>query len=217
MKGWWLMSFPVLTNVVEIIVEGTVLESGGTTKNIFNVYHYFQNPTVPSPATAVAVANAFLTAVWAGVAAQLGTRYTGFQTLCRYLDLTTNPLLQANTPANGAPSTPSLPTQQAIVLPFRSATRGKNFRGSKHYTPVPSGNVTNDELNAGGVTAWTALLPSHVAQITAGGQTFSPCVVSRSLSQLRQDPVTIIGSTIVTALLNKTIGTMRRRKEKTVR
>ena len=56
-----------------------------------------------------------------------------------------------------------------------------------------------------------------VATITAGGQTFTPCVVSKTLSQLRVDPVTIIGAALLTGLTNKTIGTMRHRKEKTVR
>jgi hypothetical protein len=207
----------VITNVVQIIVEGTVVETGGSSKNIFNVFNYFQNPNVPGPPTAIAVANQFLTAVWANIAPLLSIAYVGQQTMCRYLDITTNPLLAANVPANGAKALPRLPSQQAVVTPLRSSLRGKNFRGSKHFGPIDTASVTGDELTAGAVAAWTAILANLSANLTVGGQTFSPCVVSRSLSQLAKDPVTIQGAVVATALLNKTIGTMRRRKEKTVR
>jgi hypothetical protein len=207
----------LITNVVQIIVQGTVPETGGSTKNIFNVFTYFQNPNQPGPPTAVAVANQFLTQVWPGIAAQLSVAYTGTGTLARYLDITTNPALSGNIPANGAIALPRLPSQQAVVTPFRSSLRGKNYRGSKHFSPIPTASVTGDELTAGAVAAWQALLPSFIATMTVGGQTFSPCVVSRSLSQLAKDPVSIQGAVITQALLNKTIGTMRRRKEKTVR
>jgi hypothetical protein len=208
---------PVITNVVEIIVQGTVVETTGGAKNIFNVFHYFQNPTVPGPQTAIAVANQFLASIFAGIAARLSAGYVPNQTLCRYLDLTTNPLLTANPPQAGAIILPRLAATQAVVTPLRSASRGKNFRGTKHFGPIPAASVVSDELVAAEVTAWQALLPGFAAAITVGGQTYSPCIVSRSLSQLRLDPVVIQGAIVIQALLNKTIGTMRRRKEKTAR
>jgi hypothetical protein len=208
---------PIITNVVQIVVQGTVTETGGSGKNIFNVFTYFQNPNQPGPPTAVAVANQFLAAVWAAFAPLISVAWTPTATMCRYLDITTNPLLAANAPMGGGKALPRLPSQQAVVTPFRTVLRGKNYRGSKHWGPIDTASVTSDELTAAAVTAWTAQLPNLSNNITVGGQTFSPCVVSRSLSQLARDPVTINGAAIATVLLNKTIGTMRRRKERTVR
>jgi len=209
---------PVISNVVQIIVQGTVPETGGSTKNVYNVWTYFQNPNLPGPPTAVAVANQFLAAVWTTIAPLLSVAFTGTATLARYLDAPTNALLPANVPGNGAKVLPRLPSQQAIVTPFRTNLRGKNYRGSKHFSPIDTASVTGDELTAAAVAAWQAVLPNLTANIVVGGQTFSPCIVSRSLSQLGPvGPVVIQGAAITTALLNKTIGTMRRRKEKTVR
>ena len=41
--------------------------------------------------------------------------------------------------------------------------------------------------------------------------------MSRTLSQLRENPTLIIGAQVSAVLLNKTVGTMLKRKEKTVR
>jgi hypothetical protein len=211
------MPNPVITNVVQIVVGGTVTETGGAIKNFLNVFFYFQNPNVPAPQPAVNVGNQFLASVWTGIAAQLSVGYVGSFMTARYLDRTTDPFLTGNVPASGAIALPRLSAQQAIVFVLRSSTRGKNFRGNKHVGPLATATVTGDEIAPASLAAWTALLPSLIAPITIGGQTYSPCIVSRSLSQLRQDPVAIIGSPLSQALLNKTIGTMRRRKEKTVR
>lgn len=208
---------PSSSNVVQMVIQGTVAETGGTSKNVWNVFTYVQNPNVPSPPTAVAVLNQFLASVWAQIAPLLSVRWVGVSSLARYMDVTTNAFLPGNVPASGAKILPSLSSQQAVVTPFRTALRSKNYKGSKHFGPIDSASVTGDELTAAAVTAWQAILPTLSGLITVTGQTYSPCIVSRSLSQLAKDPVNIQAAVITTALLNKTIGTMRRRKEKTVR
>jgi hypothetical protein len=212
------MSLPApITNVVEISMQGSVVETGGTTRNVFNIFHYYQNPNQPSPPSAIVVANAFIAGPWAGILALLSIGYVGVQTLCRYLDSSSNAYQNANAPGTGALILPRQPAQQAIVGFFRTAVRGKSFRGSKHFGPLATAAVTGDEIAPASVAAWQAAITALVANITAGGQTYTPCVVSKTLSQLRTDPVTIIGAAKLTGLTNKTIGTMRHRKEKTVR
>lgn len=212
------MSLPTpLTNVVEISVQGSVVETGGTTRNIFNIFHYYQNPNQPSPPSAVVVANAFIAGPWAAILALLSIGYVGVQTLSRYLDSSANAFNTANPPGTGAVILPRQPAQQAVVGFFRSAIRGKSFRGSKHFGPLATSQVTGDEIAPASVAAWQAANTGLVANITAGGQTYTPCVVSKTLSQLRTDPTTIYGAALLTGLTNKTIGTMRHRKEKTVR
>jgi len=212
------MSLPTpITNVVEISVQGSVLETGGTTRNVFNIFHYYQNPNQPSPPSAITVANAFIAGPWAAVLALLSIGYVGVQTVARYLDSANNAYSAGNPPGTGALALPRQPAQQAVVALFRTAIRGKSFRGSKHFGPLATAAVTGDEIAAASVAAWQAAMTGLVANITAGGQTYTPCVVSKTLSQLRVDPTTIIGAAKLTALTNKTIGTMRHRKEKTVR
>lgn len=208
---------PSTSNVVQIIVAGTVAETGGSTKNVFNVFNYMQNPVVPNPPTAVTVGNQFLASVWAQIAPLLSVAWVGSFMQARYLDITTNAFLAGNVPASGAKILPRLSSNVAVVTPFRTGLRSKNYRGNKHFGPIDSASATNDELTAAAVAAWQAILPTLSGIITVTGQTFSPAIVSRSLSQLAKDPVNIQATPITSALLNKTLGTMRRRKEKTVR
>jgi hypothetical protein len=212
-----LMPLVPLTNVVEIVVQGAIPETGGTTKNVFNVWHYTQQPTVGGPASPVAVANAFLATVWGIIATALSVDWVGVACLARYLDSALNVYQAAGVPGSGAAALPRLPADTAVVTPMNSPLRGKNFRGTKHFTPIATAQVTKDELNAAGLVLWNPVLPLMQGQITASGQTYSPCIVSRTLSQLRTDPTTIFGAVVNLVRLNKTVGTMRKRKEKTIR
>jgi hypothetical protein len=101
---------------------------------------------------------------------------------------------------------------------LRGTQRGKNFRGGKRLCPVATAFALKDELSAAGITA-AALVNGYIAATltTANGSTMIPFVLSRNLSQLRVNPTTIVGSDLISVLTNKTLGTMRRRKEKTVR
>lgn len=208
---------PSASNVVEIVVQGTCTETSGLLRNIWNIFHYVQDPTLPNPAGPVAVANQFLAALWAPIASQLSVGYVGVTTWARYIDSALNAWQTAGVPANGALALPRLTSAVAVVTPLRTAFRGKQYRGSKHFGPVAAAQVVNDELTAAAVGTWGPLLAGLTAQLNVGGMMYSPCILSRTLSQLRQDPTNIQVAKVTTALLNKTIGTMRHRKEKTVR
>lgn len=209
---------PTATNVVEIVIQGTVPTTGSGTKNIYNVFHYQYSAGGGGPASAQAVGNAFVAAVWAAIAAQLSVAYTGVACLARYLDDATQQFVTCNVPASGALAGARLPTTSTVVFLLRSNTRGKNYRGSKKFGPIQEAQQLNDELTVAGATAWTTVGTNLPISITAvGGAVYLPCVLSRSLSQLRKNPTQIQTSLVNSALLNKTLGTLRRRKEKTVR
>lgn len=205
----------VMTNVVELVVRGSVATTGSGSKAFNNVFHYrLSSGTADVPS---AVGAAFNTNVWAVIAARLSSLYTGVQIDCRMLDDAFQQYVTDGTPANGAVTGSRYPTEIAVTYLLRTATRGKSYRGSKHFGPVATSDTLNDELTATAATAWAAVTTALKAALTPGFGTWKPCVVSRTLSQLRTNPTTIVGDDITDAILNKTLGTMRRRKEKTVR
>ena len=204
------------TNCVEIIVQGTVPPSSGGTKNVFNVYHY-RLSSGPMD-TLTQIGGQFITLVQSFITAQLSADFTGNGLRIRLLDDALSQYLTIGYSTVGGIALPRLPNDVAIVLPLQCAQRGKSFRGSKHFGPVPTASVVKDELTATAVTAWNAIQTKlQNTFVSSGTSTYQPFVLSRTLSQLRTNPTTIIGSDVTTVLLNKTIGTMRRRKEKTAR
>jgi hypothetical protein len=206
---------PVFTNVIEIIVKGTSPPSSGGTRNIWNVFHYrLSGGTLDGMAQLL---GDFETKVFSFVSAQLSADYTGVSLQGRLVDDATSQFVVSGTPANGAIALPRLPNEVSVVLPLQCVNRGRSFRGSKHFAPVPSSSVLKDELTAGAVTAWGVVATKVGSPFTSITGTYQPIVLSRILSQLKTNPTSLIGSDVSSALLNKTIGTMRKRKEKTQR
>lgn len=206
-----------VTNVVELVMTGVVTETGGSSKNIVNVFHYFQSPNVPSPPSAALVAQQFRAHPWADIAAQLSAAYVASNMTARYLDDATNQAIGTSLGASGAIALPRLSSAEAVVTPLQTGLRGKSFRGSKHFGVLPAASVVGDELTAGAEAAWLAVAAAMLTPLTVSGQTFVPCIVSKTLSQLRFNPTFIIAVPLTAVLVNKTIGTMRKRKEPTVR
>lgn len=208
-----------LRDVCEIVIQGTVPTVGSGTKNVYNIFHY-QSRAHPATDSAIQVANQFVTAVWSSIAAQLSVLYTGVTTLARLMDVSTNQYGLGVAPANGSIAGARLPLDNAVVCLLRTQERGKSFRGSKHFGAIAESQQLNDELTAAAVTAWSSAIQTLVQGVSVpGGQVWDPVILSRHLSSygVGANPVILIGSIIQSALLNKTLGTMRRRKERTVR
>jgi hypothetical protein len=207
-----------LSNVYEIIIKGHYVATGTTVKNLANVFHYKYNSGGVSPGSASDLLTAFLAGPWAAISAQLTTAYVGDDSLCRRLDDALAQFISGGAPANGARATPRFPGDVAVAYLLRTPSRGKSFKGSKHFGPVAAADVVGDEISGGAVAAWTAVgVSMGNVLVGAGGTNYQPVILSRVLSQLRFNPTTLVGDVVNAVLLNKTIGTMRRRKEKTVR
>jgi hypothetical protein len=207
---------PTLTDVVEIQVAGLVGLTGGGSKRVMNVFHYTKTTGGVRP-VAANVCAAFITNVWSVIGPLLSVDYVGEFSQARYLDDALEQFVTSTVPDDGAVTGDRLPNDMSVCYLLRSASRGRNYRGSKHFGPIAESASTKDELNAGAVTAWAAVTAALMATLTVGGETMTPCVISKTLSQLQLNPTTIDGALLVDALLNKTIGTMRRRREKTIR
>lgn len=205
--------------VVEIKVKGTAPTTGSGTKNLVNVFHYrlLSGPGTQQPT--VDVGNRFIATVWSVIATALSVTYTGVETDARLIDDANNQDLLCNVPGNGAVAGTRLPMEDIVSILLRSSLRGRNFRGAKRFGPVANADFVNDELTAGAIAGhWGAVGPAIAGTMLVNGLgTYGPVILSKSLSQLEINPTTIICADITGALLNKTIGSMRRRKEKTVR
>lgn len=211
---------PVLTGVVEILIKGTVPTTGSGAKNIYNVFH-FQSSSPPNVDSLGLIASEFVSQIWVNIAASLSSSYTGVESDCRLLDDATSQYVTGTVPTNGQVTGARMPSDISVAMLMRTTARGKNFRGGKRFGPIADGDVLGDELTAAAITAhWATTVVNVGNPISAGGGlsfSYRPVIVSRMLSQLAVNPTLITGAPVFSVLLNKTLGTMRKRKEKTVR
>lgn len=205
-----------LTEVYEIQITGLVGLTGGGSKRVANVFHY-THYTTGTPASKASILSFFLTNVWNQIGPLLSVDYVGESSAIRIMDDPKDQFLAGAAPDSGAVTGDRLPNDMAAVFLLRTAQRGRNFRGSKHFGPIAESATTKDELSTAAVTAWGAVATALGATMTVSGEEYRPCVLSKTLSDLVADPSVLQGSLITQALLNKTIGTMRRRREKTIR
>lgn len=201
----------------EIVHTGTIVAGGGEAKNVANVY-YFQRLTNIDPWSNTAIANEFIADILPVVCAALSVDFVSTGVACRNIDdALDNPVFVADTTA-GAITGEHMPDFNSVMLLMRTNRRGRSYRGRKHYGPIAKSDVIEDVLVAGAVTRFDAISTAIIAGFTdANGNTFVPVVFSRSISQSSVNPTNIITSDVTAILLNKSIGTMRRRKIKTVR
>jgi hypothetical protein len=201
----------------EIIIKGSVAESVGG-KAVDNVFHYVaQGPgtTQPSPTTLLTW---FLANVWSVAALALHPGWVGVASSCRLMDNPLNAAVAGATPANGAHAAGDrLPLFNAVVIQKKTGIRGKSYRGSNHFGPISEADTTLDQLTGAGLTLWQNLQAAMALTMAAAGgaQAVSPAVFSPTLSPKPVTIPTLVNTQVTSTLLNLTIGTMRKRKERT--
>lgn len=212
------MAIP-LTSVLtaEIQMKGQMASGGSNAINTNFVFHYKRTGTAVAP-TKSALATAFQAGPGAAIVAALNNRWSESAVEVRWID---DALDQSFPFANvnvGAVAGDSMPSDQAAYLLFRTGIKGRSYRGSKHLGPLSESNTTagtDDILNAAAITLFTTVATACAANLVdATPNTWVPVVFSRTLSQTRQNPTTIIVNAVSAILLNKRVGTMRRRKAK---
>jgi hypothetical protein len=206
----------ITQGVIEIKHFGHIIETGQGAKHVVNVYHYAQsvpNPVFPDP---LAVITAWQGRVPAGVLALLHDDYVGDEVKARWLDQTINPETIVQFVNPGLKTGDRLPAYAAVTIQLRTNQRGRSYRGSKHYGPIAEADTTSDQLAVAVQPAWDNVAITLAQALTVSGQVLVPVILSRTKSQVMKDPVTLNAAAITNATLNLTLGTLRRRKEKTV-
>jgi len=198
----------------ELTVLGLMTAGGVSAVPTANVFHYRRTAVVidPSKTSLEAEFQAECTPL---ILDMLNVRWTHTGNTVRWIDdaldapvafVHSDPALEAGD---------SLQSDQALFLLYRTAIRGRNYRGSKHFGPLSESDTTTngDVINAGAITRANALAAALATPLTDGdGNVWNPCVLSRSLSQLTVNPTTVIANDVTQILVNKRIGNMKRRQ-----
>jgi hypothetical protein len=202
---------------LEVLMQGNVIAGGSNSRAYNMVYHYRRTTTSVPPSKANFLA-AFVAATRLAILSASNVRLvlTGYQ--ARWLNDATDPYVPLSDVHIGLVTGDSLPTDNAVFLLFRTGIRGKSYRGCKHFFPIAESHTTtgsDDILNAGAITLWTAVATALLGTITdSDGNVWVPSVFSRKLSQVKMNPTTVVANDVTAVLLNKRIGSMRHRKVK---
>ncbi len=200
----------------EIVSVGSISAGGSNVIPVENVYHFKRTNTTPTPDKTVLEA-AFQTSIMIPVTNALNAAYTQVSNKVRWLDDATDPYYVNPRAVAGQVAGARQQGYDAVAQIFKTAYRGKSGQGRKHYSPLSQADIAGDVLVAGAVTLWNDVLTAILAGFTdANGNVWQPVVVSRKLSQLQTNPTNVIANLVTSGVLDKTTGTMRRRKAKTV-
>jgi len=109
-----------------------------------------------------------------------------------------------------------LPANVALVINKLTGVRGRNYQGRSHVSGLSEADITDgDELNSGAGTAWDSASGLADNQLDDSlGNVFVPCVLSPTLSGIFQTPPFFTGADVTSFLVNRILGTMRKRREK---
>lgn len=201
----------------EIAVFGRAATGGSSTPPAINIFHYRRIATAVAPSKA-ALNTIFQATVMAPLLLAMNVRYTPSNLGIRWLNDAEDGYQTFAVAGVGAIGTDSLPSDTAVYFLYRTALRGKFYRGSKHFGPASEVDTTNDLLTGAGLVRWQTVQTALAAGLTdASPNTWVPCVYSRTKSQSVLNPTTIIANDITQVLLDLNLGTMRKRRSKTVR
>lgn len=205
---------------VEIITKGYAVARGGDVKKFFNIFHFRRTTTV-NVLVKANIEGEFNLTVGAAMLAALNVDYTQTAISVRFFE---NPLDAEEAISEtgvGAIGGDRGPDFQAVTIQLKTGVRGKPYRGSKHFGPVAESDTTGDCLVAGAVTRYNAIGGAITTGFTdSDGNIWVPGLKGGtrpgSPAQYLTVPTTTVWTDITTWLLNKSLGTMRRRRVSTV-
>jgi hypothetical protein len=179
---------------------------------------YFFNPTGPD-ATNMTLLASELEGWWTNECAPLLPLDVALREIV-ITDLTTATSFQVTSalaaPVFGTVGSPALPNNVSMAVSFRTALRGRSFRGRNYIAALTEGSVVNNTVQPTQVADWIAAYAQLLTDpgIAAAGYTW--CVVTRfSGVDANGDPIPRVagGAQPVTAVVvtDTTVDSMRRR------
>lgn len=202
---------------VEIVTQAYAVARGGSTKPIYNVWHFRRTAAVLAVSKAQIEA-AFQASVGAALLAFLSVDYTQTNTTVRFFDDALDAPIAFPETGVGAIAGERLETFVAAVFSYKSAVKGKFARGNKHLAPIAEADSNGDVLTSASQTRLQAVADAYKNGFTdAGGNVWIPIVKSnKAPAQYKTNPVVVVTYDVIGVSINKTTGTMKRRKVKTV-
>jgi len=201
----------------EIVVLGFSAAAGSSVTPCQNRFHY-RRTTFVNPANKAQLDAAFQAAVIAPLLAAANIRYTPSALTIRWVNDATDPPVQFAVAGVGAIATDSMVAEDAVYMRLKTGLKGPRYNGSKHFGQANEVDSLGDVLVGAGLGRWQAVqaaLPIPI--VDAGPNTWQLSILSGPpLSQLKVNPTTVIQNDVVTVILNKNIGNMRRRRARRV-
>lgn len=211
------MFVPVVGSVALVQSVGTYASAGSGARTVVQNCMY-QLAVVAALPTKAALEAAFDAGPMAAYLAAANSRFTQSMNQVRFLDDATDAFESTTRAGVGAIGTDSSPILDCVTLYFKTALRGRSYRGFKHFVGLNEADTTGDVLTGAGLARWQGVQAAYGAVIVdALGNSWTPCVVSQKLSQLLVNPTTVVANPVSQVLLNKTVGSMRKRRVATVR
>lgn len=214
-------------SMYEFIQKGHVVTATGN-KTIINRFNLGTRVVGAVLDSAFTVGTAFIAALTGTWAPMFSTGYIDDSLTIRYMnDATSLPIVISPGLGNGAYASPTDPCQadSAIYVKLQTDRRGKRGRGSKHFSPFDEAMTTNGYLTNAALSLVQAFMTALNANpcFTIGLNPYLLHVVSQAESQLSINPTTISASIVRATggsppgyVVDKTVGTMRHRRYKTV-
>lgn len=201
----------------QVVAYGVSASQGGGTKNIVNVFN-FQRTTDVNPLSKTNIEGAFNTAIMTPMLAALSVDYTQTHVTVRFIDDALDAPASVTRAGVGAIAGERLPDYNAAVVQLKTSLRGRRYRGSKHFGPIAESDTDGDLLVPAAQTRFNTLGTAIVTGFTdADGNVWKSTIVSSMPpAQYKVNPTTVVATIVISKVLNKSVGTMRRRKVKTV-
>jgi hypothetical protein len=208
---------PSVGTITEVLMKGTLAAAGSNIKNVASVFHY-RLSALGSSTTKAALQTIFQTTIGVPLLAAFCSRYTQVENSVRWMnDFLDAPQSFAQAGV-GAIATDGMPTVDSVYLLLRTGLRHGFNRGSKHFPAVNEIDTTGDVLTGAGLARWQTVQTAVFSSMTdALGNIWIPSVVSKKKTTIAGTVVTPFANDVTQVLLNKTIGTMRRRRVLTAR
>ena len=202
----------------EIVVRGRQAAGGSGTAPSANVFRYRRTGNINN-VNYGALNTIFQTTVLVPLLAAANIRYSPNTVSIRCLDDAVDPYQDFPAAGVGAIGTDSEPSDTAVYVYQKVGIRVRGGKGGKHFSGTSEVDTTVDVLTGAGLVRWQAVRDACKAiMVDATPNTWVPTIVSAApFSQLKFNPTTIVFADVVDALLDLNIGTMRRRRTKTVR
>ena len=203
--------------VIQQIVKATLAAAGGANVNVQTTFHYRRVATVIAPNKA-SFNTVFAANVYAPMLAAFNVGYANGTSNLRWINDAQDPTRTITLAGLGAIATDRSSSFNAVYMNLRTAIRGKRYRGAKHFAAVNEIDTLGDVLTGAGLARWQTVQAAMLLQLTDGdGNVWNPCIVSgKPLSQIKTNPTVVVFNDITEVILDLTLGTMRRRKVRTV-
>jgi len=204
------------SEVWELTLNGSLAAGGSNAKRSGNVFYYRRSVVGPGATKAQMLAG-FVATVITPLLAAANDRYTPISADIRSLTDATDVRTTLAIAGVGAIATDGMPSNDAVAMVLMTAFRGKNARGFKHFGGCNEIDTLDDILVGAGLARWQAVQAGVLAPfVDAGANTWTPFVFSRFQSQWKTNLTTIRGSDVTAVKLIGNVGTMRRRRAKTI-